>query len=451
MANKYLDETGLSYFWGKVKAFFAPDTNPLAPGTANKGTSSKFARQDHVHPLQTTVSGNAGSATKLATARTIDGVDFDGSAAIIHFGSCSTAAATTEKAVACTSYKLVTGSWIAVKFTVTNTGAVGSLTLNVNTTGAKAIKYRGANLPSASTLTSGRTYMFVYDGTNYELIGDLDTNTTYTPASATPLMDGTGAVGSSAKYAREDHVHPSDTSKVDKEAGKGLSTNDYTTTEKNKLAGIAAGAEVNQNAFSNVKVGSTTIAADGKTDTLELAAGTNITLTPDATNDKVTITAATISPYTSNPAMDGTASAGSSANYSRGDHVHPTDTSRAALASPTFTGTPKAPTASAGTNTTQIATTAFVTTAVANAQVGAATFQGTVSSNSTISDSAYKKGWYWVVATAGTYVGETCEVGDMIFAINDKGSAYAASDFSVVQSNLDLVAITNGEIDNIVA
>lgn len=49
-------------------------------------------------------------------------------------------------------------------------------------------------------------------------------------------------------------------------------------------------AEVNQNAFSNVKVGSTTVSADSKTDTLELVAGTNVTLTPDATNDKVTIT-----------------------------------------------------------------------------------------------------------------------------------------------------------------
>jgi len=85
--------------------------------------------------------------------------------------------------------------------------------------------------------------------------------------------------------------------KVDKVDGKGLSTNDYTTTEKNKLAGIATGAEVNQNAFSNVKVGSTTIAADTKTDTLTLVAGTNITLTPDATNDKVTI-AATDTVYT---------------------------------------------------------------------------------------------------------------------------------------------------------
>lgn len=44
-------------------------------------------------------------------------------------------------------------------------------------------------------------------------------------------------------------------------------------------------------AFSNIKVGSTTIAADTTTDTLELVAGSNITLTPNATNDKITITA----------------------------------------------------------------------------------------------------------------------------------------------------------------
>ena len=41
-------------------------------------------------------------------------------------------------------------------------------------------------------------------------------------------------------------------------------------------------------------------------------------------------------------------------------------TGAAPLASPTFTGTPSAPTASAGTNTTQIATTAFVQTDLAN-------------------------------------------------------------------------------------
>lgn len=110
--------------------------------------------------------------------------------------------------------------------------------------------------------------------------------------TTTPKMDGTAAIGSETKFAAGDHVHPSDTTKVDKVSGKGLSTNDYTTTEKNKLSGIASGAEVNQNAFSNVKVGSTTVAADAKTDTLELVAGSHVTLTPDATNDKITIDAA---------------------------------------------------------------------------------------------------------------------------------------------------------------
>lgn len=65
--------------------------------------------------------------------------------------------------------------------------------------------------------------------------------------------------------------------------------NNYTTTEKNKLAGVASGAEVNQNAFSNVAIGASTISADSKTDTLTLVGGANITLTPDATNDKITI------------------------------------------------------------------------------------------------------------------------------------------------------------------
>lgn len=60
------------------------------------------------------------------------------------------------------------------------------------------------------------------------------------------------------------------------------------------------------------------------------------------------------------PAMDGTAAVGSSSRFARADHVHPTDTSRAPIASPALTGTPTAPTAGNGTNTTQIATTAFV-------------------------------------------------------------------------------------------
>ena len=77
-------------------------------------------------------------------------------------------------------------------------------------------------------------------------------------------------------------------------------TNLYlTSAERTKLSGIATGAEVNQNAFSNVAVtGQDTVAADGKTDTLNLAAGTGITITTDATTDTVTITSSVTAPNT---------------------------------------------------------------------------------------------------------------------------------------------------------
>jgi hypothetical protein len=63
-------------------------------------------------------------------------------------------------------------------------------------------------------------------------------------------------------------------------------------SDKTKLDGIAPGAEVNQNAFSNIAVsGQGTIAADSKTDTLTFIAGSNVTITTNTTNDEITINA----------------------------------------------------------------------------------------------------------------------------------------------------------------
>ena len=84
----------------------------------------------------------------------------------------------------------------------------------------------------------------------------------------------------SSYFATSNHTHTTATQ----------SSNGYmSNADKKKLDGIASGAEVNQNAFANVKVGTTTIQADAKQDTLTLAAGTNISLVGDANNDKVTI------------------------------------------------------------------------------------------------------------------------------------------------------------------
>ena len=51
------------------------------------------------------------------------------------------------------------------------------------------------------------------DGTSTDLYAPSG-GSSVEPATAAPIADGTAAVGSSAKYAREDHVHPTDTSRA---------------------------------------------------------------------------------------------------------------------------------------------------------------------------------------------------------------------------------------------
>lgn len=66
-----------------------------------------------------------------------------------------------------------------------------------------------------------------------------------TASNTTPKMDGTAAVGTEAKFARGDHVHPSDTTRVPKTTtinGHALSSN--VTITANDI-GVESGAEVN--------------------------------------------------------------------------------------------------------------------------------------------------------------------------------------------------------------
>ena len=131
------------------------------------------------------------------------------------------------------------------------------------------------------------------------------------PETLNTLNELATALGNDANFATT--VSNQIGTKVDKVNGKGLSTNDYTTDEKNKLGGIAQGAEVNQNAFSNVKVGTTTIDSGAKTATLELAAGSNVTLTADASGKKVTIAAKDITYGVASSGADGLMSKGDKA------------------------------------------------------------------------------------------------------------------------------------------
>lgn len=154
--------------------------------------------------------------------------------------------------------------------------------------------------------------------------------------------------------------------------------------DKARLDGlVASGGEPNQNAFANVNAGGTAIAADLVSDTLNIVAGANVTVTGNASTDTVTIAATdtTYSAATTSAAglmtaamvtkLNGIATgatkvtvdsalSSSSTNPVQNKVVNTAIAAKAPLASPALTGTPTAPTAAAGTNTTQIATTAFV-------------------------------------------------------------------------------------------
>ncbi len=69
--------------------------------TMTEELASKKSNTSHTHNYagSSSAGGVANSATKLNTARTIDGMPFDGSANIVHFGVCDTAADVAEKTV----------------------------------------------------------------------------------------------------------------------------------------------------------------------------------------------------------------------------------------------------------------------------------------------------------------------------------------------------------------
>lgn len=120
---------------------------------------------------------------------------------VIFHGTCPTAAATTAKVATVSGTfpsALSVGTTVMITFSNTNTGAVGSLTLNVNGTGAKSIKYLNntgtSNLSSAGQLQAGRPIMFIYDG-SYWLATGINYNTTYSALTQADADTGTATTG----------------------------------------------------------------------------------------------------------------------------------------------------------------------------------------------------------------------------------------------------------------
>ena len=136
--------------------------------------------------------------------------------AFARYAVCSTAAATAAKTVTIPGFRLFAGAVAYIKFSVKNTAA--NPTLNISGTGAKAIWYQGAAI-SSSYLNANRTYAFVYDGSVYQVIGDINTDTKYSvfTGATTSAAGKTGlvpapAAGYSSRFLRGDGTWVSETS-----------------------------------------------------------------------------------------------------------------------------------------------------------------------------------------------------------------------------------------------
>ena len=262
------------------------------------------------------LSGNASTATKLATARTIDGVSFNGSDAISHFGTTDDDGTTAAKTITTlTGFTLVKGAEVTVLIGTSDSSKASALTLNVNGTGAKTLRYKAANF-GYSYWQQSKIYKFVYDGTYYRLIGELDTNTTYTAASATPLVAGTAAVGTSAKYAREDHVHPLQTSVS---GSSGSCTGNAATATK--ATQDSAGQQINTTYIKGLSV-------SGKTITYTKGDGTTGTITTQDTNTTYSNMTAATADAAGKAGLVPAPAAGKQTSFLRGDGtwVVPTNT-----------------------------------------------------------------------------------------------------------------------------
>lgn len=168
-----------------AKRLQSPVTTPAANGSASAFIDSII--QDTNGNITVTkknvtsdIPGTAAYANQLSNARGIDGLLFNGSKNVVRYGVCDSTSGN-DKVVTLSGtsgFTLETGSTVYVKFTYGNTKA--NPTLNVNSTGAKTIAHYGVTTEVAALpLKPGHVYGFVYDGTNYELIGEYDTNTTY--------------------------------------------------------------------------------------------------------------------------------------------------------------------------------------------------------------------------------------------------------------------------------
>lgn len=273
MATKFLDLDGLKYFKTKQDAVndgkFVPQGVTINGVALNKtnititddtklsktdATSVYLSKTDAAKTYlgisaKASTAGAADTATKLATARTINGVSFDGSKNITINAVDSTARIATSLIGAANGVApLGSDSKIPAQYIP---GDIGEVIEGYYSGGkfykeaAHTTEITGSTNTMYVDIGSTDNDVYRYSGTAYVLIND--------------------AVSTADKAVRDGDGNTISTTYVKIVSGKGLSTNDYTTAEKTKLAGLSNYTLPNatSSVLGGVKVGSNITASSG--------------------------------------------------------------------------------------------------------------------------------------------------------------------------------------------
>lgn len=221
---------------------------PKAAGTAAVGTATTVSRSDHVHPAQTSITGNAATATKAtqdasgnvitstyATKTELNAVstlvgDTEVSTQItnaiaskadsIHthnYAGSSSAGGAANSVKANMVVKLNGGSTEGTNLFTYNGSTAKTVNITPSAIGAAASSH-GNHVPATETannakfLRNDNTWQTVTPANIGAAASSHGTHVTY--STTAPVMDGTASAGSAATVARSDHKHPTDTSRA---------------------------------------------------------------------------------------------------------------------------------------------------------------------------------------------------------------------------------------------